>query len=135
MTIKNTDGSWDSDKTEIDEIGDIIEVKLENNKNNIFEIIINDDKGNTLECEPSEFVISSRGIGPPPSTLTYNYGIEIGSEGRVIFDTINGLQKNQKIKLVYDFWNHFDHLEIAQKKELNYVTYGSHWLMKEGTDI
>lgn len=97
LTIKNTDGSWDSDKTEIDEIGDIIEVKLENNKNNIFEIIINDDKGNTLECEPSEFVISSRGIGPPPSTLTYNYGIEIGSEGRVIFDTINGLQKNQKI--------------------------------------
>jgi UDP-N-acetyl-D-mannosaminuronic acid dehydrogenase len=45
------------------------------------------------------------------------------------------LAKNQKIKLVYDFWNHFDHLDISQKKELNYVTYGSHWLVNKGIDI
>ena len=45
------------------------------------------------------------------------------------------LAKNQKIKLVYDFWNHFDHLDTSQKKELNYVTYGSHWLVNKGIDI
>ena len=48
------------------------------------------------------------------------------------FFSSNDLQsmliENKKIKMVYDFWNHFDYLDSSQKKELKYVTYGSHWL-------
>ena len=44
------------------------------------------------------------------------------------------LSSNNKIKLVYDFWNNFDYLELSQKKELNYVTFGNHWILGEEKD-
>ena len=43
------------------------------------------------------------------------------------------LKDNNKIKMVYDFWSNFDHLNESQKSELNYVTYGTHWNFKEGS--
>ena len=43
------------------------------------------------------------------------------------------LIKHTKIKMIYDFWNHFDYLDASQKKALRYVTYGNHWLFSEQT--
>ena len=31
----------------------------------------------------------------------------------------------------FNFWNNFDYLELSQKKELNYVTFGNHWILGE----
>tara|TARA_Y100000022_G_C13242047_1_gene372893 strand:+ start:464 stop:1813 length:1350 start_codon:yes stop_codon:yes gene_type:complete len=45
------------------------------------------------------------------------------------------LSTNDRIKLVYDFWNNFDYLDLYQKKELNYVTFGSHWIFDEENNI
>ena len=45
------------------------------------------------------------------------------------------LSTNDRIKLVYDFWNNFDYLDLNQKKELNYVTFGSHWIFDEENNI
>ena len=42
------------------------------------------------------------------------------------------LKNNNKIKMVYDFWSNFDHLNEIQKNQLHYVTYGTHWKFKEG---
>lgn len=53
------------------------------------------------------------------------------------FFSANNLQSmlngKHKIKIVYDFWGNFDHLNDEQKDELNYVTYGSHWRFNKGT--
>ena len=40
------------------------------------------------------------------------------------------LKDNNRIKMVYDFWSNFDHLNESQKNKLNYVTYGTHWRFK-----
>ena len=45
------------------------------------------------------------------------------------------LSTNKRIKLVYDFWNNFDYLDLNQKKELNYVTFGSHWIFDKENKI
>ena len=45
------------------------------------------------------------------------------------------LSTNKRIKLVYDFWNNFDYLDLNQKKELNYVTVGSHWIFDKENKI
>ena len=99
ITIRRSDGGWDSDKTEVDETGEIIELNLEKSKSNNFEIIIADEKGDPLECEPSEFTIM-QGVKTGSATIAYNYGIEIDLDGRPVFETITGLQKNQKIPAV-----------------------------------
>ena len=41
------------------------------------------------------------------------------------------LIEHTNIKMIYDFWNHFDYLDVSQKKELRYVTYGNHWLFNK----
>ena len=41
------------------------------------------------------------------------------------------LIEHTKIQMIYDFWNHFDYLDVSQKKELRYVTYGNHWLFNK----
>ena len=96
ITVRDSEGTWDSDKTEVDETGEIIELRLEKGKSNNFEIIVTDEKGNTLECEPSEFTIM-QGVKTGSATIAYNYGIEIDIDGRPLFEIIPGLQKNQTL--------------------------------------
>lgn len=95
------DKAWSSGKVEINTIGEIIEIQLNEGKTNIFEVVLFDDKGNILESEPSNFsVIQGSKIGS--ATLPYNVGIELKDKatGKVRFKTIKGLEKNQSIPAV-----------------------------------
>ena len=96
--VTRGDKAWSSGKVEINTIGDIVEIQLNEGKTNVFEVVLYDDKGNILECEPSSFsVIQGSKIGS--ATLPYNVGIELKDKttGKVHFATIKGLQKNQSI--------------------------------------
>ena len=99
--ITRGDKAWSSGKVEINTIGEIVEIQLNEGKTNIFEVVLFDDKGNILESEPSNFsVIQGSKIGS--ATLPYNVGIELKDKatGKVRFKTIKGLEKNQSIPAV-----------------------------------
>ena len=99
--VTRGDKAWSSGKVEINTIGDVVEIQLNEGKTNVFEVVLFDDKGNVLESEPSSFsVIQGSKIGS--ATLPYNVGIELKdkSTGKVRFKTIKGLEKNQSIPAV-----------------------------------
>jgi len=99
--VTRGDKAWSSGKVEINTIGEVVEIQLNEGKTNVFEIVLFDDKGNILESEPSSFsVIQGSKIGS--ATLPYNVGIELKDKttGKVRFKTIKGLEKNQSIPAV-----------------------------------
>lgn len=96
--IKRGDNAWSSDKVEINAIGEVIDVQLNEGKTNVFEVTLYDDKGNLLESEPNSFsVIQGSKIGN--ATLPYNWGIEIKlkSTGKIVFKEVPGLEKNKSL--------------------------------------
>ena len=98
IELTRNDKAWSSGKKEINTIGEVVEVQLIEGKNNVFEIILYDDQGNILECEPSSFnIIQGSKIGS--ATLPYNIGIEVKDKvtGKIVFRSIKGLEKNQSI--------------------------------------
>lgn len=99
--VTRGDKAWSSGKIEINTIGDIVEIQLNEGKTNVFDVVLYDDKGNILESEPSQFsVIQGSKIGS--ATLAYNVGIEIKSKttGKTIFTTVKNLEKNQSIPAI-----------------------------------
>ncbi|MBQ4915295.1 Hsp70 family protein [Maribacter sp. MMG018] len=101
VELTRGDKAWSSGKVEVNTIGEVVEIQLNEGKTNLFEVALYDDKGNILECEPTFFsVIQGSKIGN--ATLPYNIGIELKDKitGKVCFRTIKGLEKNQSIPAV-----------------------------------
>jgi molecular chaperone DnaK len=96
VDVVRNDKAWSSGKTEIDDKGDIIEVKLNAGKPNAFDVLTYNEQGDLLPSEPSNFtIIQGSKIGS--ATLPYYIGLEIKSRasGNVVFRSIKGLEKNQ----------------------------------------
>ena len=96
--VSRQDGGWSSGNVEINTIGEILTVQLEKGKSNAFSISLFDDKGNKLECEPSNFNILQGGKGGS-AVLPYNIGIEIQDRntGKLQFRTVEGLTKSKQL--------------------------------------
>ena len=93
--VKRTDGGWESDKSELSETGDIIDLKLRPGKPNIFEVSLTNGSGDFFECEPNELTII-QGVKSGNATLAMNYGVELsGENGKANFYCIPGLERNQ----------------------------------------
>lgn len=93
--VKRTDGGWESDKSELSETGDIIDLKLRTGKPNVFELLLTDESGDSYACEPNELTII-QGVKSGSATLAYNFGVELlGENGKANFYSIPGLAKNQ----------------------------------------
>ncbi|MDA9121082.1 hypothetical protein N9J52_03500, partial [Flavobacteriales bacterium] len=80
---------WDSGKVSIDDKGEVIDVLLEQNKTNHFDVKLFDGSGNALECEPSEIQIT-QGVDPgagKEKILSHSIGIGTArkSDGREVF--------------------------------------------------
>lgn len=79
----------------------VIDLILESNCPNEFEIIAYDDFGNKIECQPNHFTIL-QGIGGVDSmqVLSYHIGIVkyFVSEEKDLFYPVKGLEKNRSIK-------------------------------------
>lgn len=90
------DKAWSSGKIEINDTGEVIEVKLNEGRPNAFNIMLFDSQGSVLECEPKDFTII-QGTKVGNATLPYHIGIEIknSSTDKIIFKPIKGLEKNQ----------------------------------------
>ena len=98
IEIKRNDGAWSSGRVEINEIGEVVDVQLNEGRNNVFTIVLFDDKGNILECEPESFsIIQGSKIGS--ATLPYNIGVEVKDKtmGKIVFKTVKGLEKNKSL--------------------------------------
>jgi heat shock protein hsp70 len=99
--ITRSDKAWSSGKVAVNEIGEVVEAQLVEGKTNSFDIMLYDDRGNLLECEPKNFtIIQGSKIGS--ATLAYNFGIEIKKldTGKICFETIKGLEKNKSTPAV-----------------------------------
>lgn len=95
VAVKRLDGGWESNKLEIDDTGDIIDLVLREGKPNTYQIIITNETGDDLPCEPKEITII-QGVKTGNATLPYNYGVELlGENGKANFYTIPGLEKGQ----------------------------------------
>ena len=95
VTVKRSDGGWESNKAEIDETGDIVDLVLREGKPNTYEVFLTNETGDDLPCEPKEFTII-QGIKTGNATLAYNYGVELlGDNGKANFYAIPGLEKGQ----------------------------------------
>lgn len=101
--IKRGDNAWSSGKIEINVMGEVVDVQLDEGKTNVFEVTLYDDKGNLLESEPNGFSIM-QGIGGigQMQTLPFNYGVEIKQKttGKIVFSQIQGLEKNKSLPVI-----------------------------------
>ncbi len=95
VNVKRSDGGWESNKLEVDETGDIVDLVLREGKPNNYELFLTNETGDDLPCEPKQFTII-QGIKTGNATLAYNYGVELlGDNGKANFYTIRGLEKGQ----------------------------------------
>jgi len=98
--ITRSDKAWSSGKTAINEIGEVIEIRLVEGKANGFEVTLYDGKGNILDSEPRAFSVI-QGIGGMDTMqgLPHNWGIEIKSRktGKIVFKQVSGLEKNKSL--------------------------------------
>lgn len=87
------DKAWSSNKVKIEDDAEIIEIFLEPGSNS-FEIVLFDDKGNRLACEPSSISIL-HGLKPPEATLPYHVCVAAftGASNRPLLLDL-GLKKN-----------------------------------------
>ncbi len=89
------DKAWSSGKKQISEKATLVDVQLNMGASNNFEVILYDEQGNKLECQPNSFNIL-QGINPAQATLPYHISIEITdrTQGKDLLTAIKGLDKN-----------------------------------------
>lgn len=93
-----SDKAWSSGKLEIDRMGVVIELKLLSGKANLFDIVLYDEKGSQVICEPSSLnIIQGSKVGS--AILPYHIGIEAKSKktNQPGFAALVGLEKNKSI--------------------------------------
>jgi molecular chaperone DnaK len=95
------DNAWSSGKTEIDEMGNVIEANLVEGKSNAFTVVAYNEKGDQLPCFPSEITII-QGVKVGSAPLPYNIGIAIWDDhkSKAVFKAATGLEKNKPMPAV-----------------------------------
>ena len=95
------DNAWSSGKTEIDEMGNVIEANLVEGKPNAFSVVCYNEKGDQLSCFPSEITII-QGSKVSSAPLPYNIGIAIWDDHKekAVFKAATGLEKNKPVPAV-----------------------------------
>ncbi|RZK20444.1 MAG: Hsp70 family protein, partial [Flavobacterium sp.] len=92
------DKAWSSGKKQVGDKATLIEVQLNAGASNSFDVVLFDEQGDKLECQPNSFNIL-QGINPGQTILPYHIGIEINDRilSEDVFIPIKGLEKNQKV--------------------------------------
>jgi molecular chaperone DnaK len=98
-TLERGDKTYSSNKTPIsDKKGTIIEVLLEPNNSNYFTIVLTDEKGDRIPCQPNNLTITDMHV--PSAPLPYHIGIQVWDKRKeiTVFKGLKGLEKNQIMK-------------------------------------
>ena len=95
------DKAWSSGRVEVDVQGRVVTVQLKQGCPNSFTISLTDEKGNTLPCHPTEFVII-QGTRVGSAVLPYHIGISVWNDQKAdgIFMPFMGLEKNKPLPAV-----------------------------------
>jgi|TARA_Y100000310_G_C20697057_1_gene826430 molecular chaperone DnaK len=98
VELKRQDKGWASGKVELKGDSEIIDILLEAGKSNSFEVVITDDKGTELPCEPGSFSII-QGFKTAGATLPFGICVDILDTrfGKQQLTVIKGLSKNQTL--------------------------------------
>lgn len=101
VELVSSDNTWSSGKKGINEAGDVIGVVLREGRTNCFVINTYDDKGNRLECFPSEITIN-QGTKVGAAPLPYFIGAALWDEEKKksVFVAFDGLEKNKPLPAV-----------------------------------
>lgn len=95
--------AWSSGNKQIGEKATLVDVELNESCSNPFEILVYDEKGNKLECQPNQFSIL-QGIGGLDEMQVLPYHIGIGkffqNEGKNLYAGVKGLEKSKKLPAV-----------------------------------
>ena len=96
--IVRGDKAWSSGKKQISAKATLVDVQLNSGASNNFEVILYDEQGNKLECQPNSFNIL-QGINPGQATLPYHIAIEITDriQEKDLLTAVKGLEKNQTL--------------------------------------
>lgn len=98
-TLERGDKSYSSNRTLIsDKKATLIEVRLEPNCSNYFTIVLTDEKGDRLPCQPDSLTITDMHV--PLAPLPYHIGVQVWDNKKeiTVFMGLKGLEKNQIIK-------------------------------------
>jgi len=98
VEIAREDKAWKSEKTELNNMGDVIEVTLVKEEINNFEILLYNEKGNKIDCEPNTFSIkegTSLGGAPLPHAICIEVIDKVSKEK--IIKPLIGLEKNKTL--------------------------------------
>lgn len=104
VDIVRTGGiAWSSGNKQIGEKATLVDVELNESCSNPFEILVYDEQGNKLECQPNQFSIL-QGIGGLDEMQVLPYHIGIGkffhNEGKDLYAGVKGLEKSKKLPAV-----------------------------------
>lgn len=96
--IFRSDDAFKSEKVEINNIGEVIELILVENENNVFSVQLYDEKGDRLECEPKSFSIKE-GTVAGGAPLPHFICIEVVDKltRKKIIKPLVGLEKNKTL--------------------------------------
>ncbi|MEY3501678.1 MAG: hypothetical protein RL308_3351, partial [Bacteroidota bacterium] len=92
------DDAFKSEKVELNNIGEVVELALVENENNIFTIQVYNEKGDKLECEPKSFSIKEgtvAGGAPLPHTICIEVIDKLTK--KKILKPLVGLEKNKTL--------------------------------------
>lgn len=101
VEISRKDEAFKSERVELNEIGEVIELRLVEGENNGFDLIAYDEKGDKLDCEPKSFDIREGTVaGGVP--LPHAVCIEVVDKvtGKKITKPLVGLEKNKALPAV-----------------------------------
>lgn len=95
------DMAWSSGRTEVNEMGNVIEVNLIEGKPNAFNVDCYNEKGDQLSCFPTEITII-QGSKVSSAPLPYNIGIAIWDDykEKAVFKAATGLEKNKPVPAI-----------------------------------
>lgn len=96
--IARGDNAFKSEKVELNNMGEVIELLLNPGENNLFTILLYDEKGNKLECEPNNFSIKE-GTDIGGTVLPQTVCVEVIDRvtGKSILKPLKGLEKGKTI--------------------------------------
>lgn len=95
VQLVKENGSWESENIEVDAVGNVVEVQLDNGAN-VFRVKASDMKGNPLVVQPCSISIM-RGAKVGSTPLPYYIGISVWDSRyeKSVFMPLSGLEKNQ----------------------------------------
>jgi molecular chaperone DnaK len=93
VEMANTDGSWQSPRSEMQNDADVVMVNLNQGKQNVFSISLFDEAGNRVQCEPASISIL-QGMKISNAPMAYSLGIAVATADKdSVFKTIPGLER------------------------------------------